>query len=257
MARFASLRKAPGHVIRILGICKIRHVARHAGRSRQVVVSFVALLAGYGRRCVPQSQQEAGDGVIEFRVQPVVRGVALLARRLERHAAGHVVRVRRALELPHVTGQAVRGHGLELTVRRVLVAGIAIHGSVCAGQREAVVMILDLLDGDVPPAHGVALRAIRTQLALVNIRVAILALVAYIIKYELDVARRAGHAHVHAAQRILGLIVIEFRNGANGPPTLGRMAVGAGDTEAAVRTLRRSGALGLSARMRRGEQDQE
>ena len=236
MARFASLRKAPGHVIRILGICKIRHVAGHAGRSPQIVVSFVALLAGYGRRCVPQSQQEAGDRVIEFRVQPVVRGVALLARSRE---CGHadVGRILYALEIRHVTGQAVRGHGLELTVGRVLVAGIAIHGSVCAGQRKAVVMILDLLDGDVPPAHGVALRAIRTQLALVNIRVAILALVAYIIKYELDVACRAGHAHVHAAQRILGLIVIEFRNCANGLPTLGRMAVGAGDTEAAVRTL--------------------
>ena len=195
--------------------------------------------------------------MVKLRVLPIIRGVALLARRLERHAAGHVVRVRRALELPHVARQAVRGHGLELTVGRVLVAGIAIHGSVSAGQRKAVVMILDLLDGNAPPAYRMALRAIRTQLALMNIRVAVLALVTYVIEHELYVARRTGNTDVHSAQRILCLIVIEFRNGANGLPTLGRMAIRAGDAEAPVRTLRRSGVLSLSARIRRGEQNQE
>jgi len=99
--------------------------------------------------------------VIELCVEPVVRRVALLAGRLECHPTGHMVRVRRALELPHVTRETVRGHGLKPTVARILVAGIAIHGGVSACQREAVVMILDLLDGNAPPAHGVALGAIR------------------------------------------------------------------------------------------------
>jgi len=59
----------------------------------------------------------------------------------------------------------------------------------------------DLLDGNAPAANGVALLAIRAQLALVDIRVAVLALAADIIEYHLHVASRAGHANVHSAQR--------------------------------------------------------
>ena len=106
-----------------------------------------------------------------------------------------------------------------------------------AGQREAVVMILDLLDGDTPSAHRVALRAIRAQLAFMDIRVAVLALAAHIVENHLNVAGRAGHADVHAAQRVGCLIVIKFRNGTDGPPALRGMAILTRDVETTVRTL--------------------
>ena len=88
-----------------------------------------------------------------------------------------------------------------------------------------------------------------------NVRVAIGAFVADVREHHFDVAGRAGHTHVHAAQRIFCLIVIEFRNSANRLPALGGVAVGARDIETAVRTLGRGDSLTLPARMQRGEQD--
>jgi len=49
-----------------------------------------------------------------------------------------VVRGRCLLEVRLMAGKARRGHGLELAVGSVLVAGIAIDRSVSAGQREAI-----------------------------------------------------------------------------------------------------------------------
>jgi len=102
MARFAILRKARACVIRILGVCKIRHVAGHARGSAEVVIPFVALLAGYWWRGVPQSQQEAGRRVVKLRIHPVIGRVALLAGRLECRSASNVVRIRGGPELLHV-----------------------------------------------------------------------------------------------------------------------------------------------------------
>jgi hypothetical protein len=98
-------------------------------------------------------------------------------------------------------------------------------------------MILDLLDGDAPSAHRVALRAIRAQLALVDIRVAVLAFVAHVVEHHLYVASCAGYTDVHPAQRIRGLIMIELRNGPDGLPTLCRVAILAREVETTVRTL--------------------
>jgi len=45
-----------------------------------------------------------------------------------------------------MAGIAHRGHGLKSAVGRVLVAGVTIDGRVSARQREAIVVLLNLLD---------------------------------------------------------------------------------------------------------------
>ena len=95
----------------------------------------------------------------------------------------------------------------------------ALHGSVSAQQRKAILVIFHLLDGDIPALNGVALCTIRAHFSLVDVGVAILAIPANIREDGLDVALGALHFFMHSAKRILGLVVIELRNGADGPPT--------------------------------------
>ena len=79
-------------------------------------------------------------------------------------------------------------------------------------------MILHALRGDVPALHGVALRAIGTHLAAVNVRVAIGAIFSNVGEDRFGVALHALHFFVHAAEQVVGLVVIEFGDGSNGAP---------------------------------------
>ena len=80
-------------------------------------------------------------------------------------------------------------------------------------------MILHALRGDVPALHGVALRAIGTHLAAVNVRVAIGAIFSNVGEDRFGVALHALHFFVHAAQRIVRAVVIKFEIGSDGTPT--------------------------------------
>ena|SRR5579863_1598526 len=94
-----------------------------------------------------------------------------------------------------------------------------------SGQRKAIIVLLDLLYRNLPSQDGMALLAIRPKLTSVNVGVAVLAALPHVSEHRLDVALRAGYCPMHAAQRISGLIVVEFRNGANRPPGCRRVAV--------------------------------
>ena len=135
---------------------------------------------------------------------------------------------------------------------------LALHRGVSAEKREAILVILNLLNGIVPTKHGVTLRAIRAHLALVNVGVAILAILPHIREYRFYVALCALHLLVHAAQRIVRFVVIEFGDRANGAPACSGVAVLARNRERSVRTT--SAALltvrKRSARGRRGEKQQ-
>ena len=76
---------------------------------------------------------------------------------------------------------------------------VALHCRVRAQQREAILVILHLLDGNIPALNGVALRAVRAHFSLVDVGMAILAILADIGKDGLDVALHALHLLVHAA----------------------------------------------------------
>ena len=186
--------------------------------------------------------------MIELRTEPVVRPVTLFASR--RVSECEVVRRCRLLELCLMAGVARRGHGLELAVGSILVTGITIHRGVGASQRKAVVVLLNILDGHAPSPDRVALLAIRAQLALVNVSVTVLAPRSDVRKHRLHVALRARNVLVHAPQRVVGLVVIEFGDGADGLPGLCGVAILTGNIQAAVWATRAGIALSLPARKR-------
>ena len=253
VALLASRGETARYVIRIRGSLKILLVARNASRARQVeVVVRMTVRAGPRRNRMSARQRESHRIVIKFRIEPVVRGVALVAG--SRVSEGDVARRRRFLEIRLMARVAHRGHDLELAVGRVLVAGIAIHRCVRAGQREAVVVLLNFLDRHSPSAHAVTLLAIRAQLMLVDVGVAVLAACPHVAEHGFHVALRTSHIPVHTAQRIAGLVVIEFRNRADRLPTLRCMTVLTGDVQIAVRTV--GSGLVRSARKRRQKKEQ-
>ena len=99
-------------------------------------------------------------------------------------------------------------------------------------------MLLDVLHRNSPPFHVVAVLAVRSKLAAVNVGVAIRAFRAGIAEHQVRVTLPAGDSFVHAAQRKLGLIVIKFGNAANRLPRGKGMAVLTGEIQVAVRAAR-------------------
>ena len=183
-------------------------------------------------------QDESGRVVVEagqVDVQPVVRRVAALAGC--RELCRNVIRVGGCREVGLVAGEARGRHRLESTGRASFVAGIAVDRSVGARQREPVVVLLNILDRDLPSPHRMALFAVRAQLALVNIGMAVLAALTNIRENHLHVARGAGDGSVHAAQRIARLAMVELGNGTDWLPANRSVAVLARDSQAAVRTV--------------------
>ena len=112
---------------------------------------------------------------------------------------------------------------------------VALCHGVRASQRKAIVVILDGLDVHRPSLHVVTLLAIRSELSAVNVSMAFGALTADVGEDHLGVALRTGNTLVHAAQRVAGLVVIEFRNGANRFPAADGVTVLTGDCQIAVR----------------------
>jgi len=109
--------------------------------------------------------------VVKVHSEPVIQVVALLAGGGE--AGGNVARAGRALEVAAVARVALRRQPLKLADGRALVAGVTLQGSVCADQRKAILVLLDLLDGNLPALHGMALLAVCPKLTAVNVSVAV------------------------------------------------------------------------------------
>lgn len=81
-----------------------------------------------------------------------------------------------------------------------------------AHERESVLVILDGLQRGLPAVHRMAFLALQSQLALVNVSVAVRALRAHIGKHQTDMALGAGDALVHRPQRISSFVVIELKD---------------------------------------------
>jgi hypothetical protein len=184
---------------RIVRLVEISQVAAYAGcgRSRE----FSAHVTGCAiERRVRARQGKASElQMVELRTHPVVHRVALLAARrqiqLNVVQAGSL-RVNKVSLMARVTGG---GKSLELPDRSALVAGSAIQRGMRPDQREAVDVLVDLLDGNVPSLDGMALLTVRAHLPLVNIRMAVSALRSHIRENQLGMALRAADAFVHTA----------------------------------------------------------
>ena len=204
-----------------------------------VVATYVTTCTGNIGMTVRQREADRGSRVVYGSSEPTVERVAGLARLRElradviRHAPTDRLR---AVQVGLVAGNASCGQPLELTDSRALVAIITLQRRVGSQQREAVLVVLHLLHGDVPTLYRVTLRAIRAHLALVHVGVAVFAILGHVGENRFDVALHALHFFVHSTQRIFRFIVVEFRNGLDRPPCRGRVAVLARDRERAVRT---------------------
>jgi len=98
------------------------------------------------------------------------------------------------------------------------VAIVTLDSRVRTQQREAVLVVLELLHSDVPALYGVTFRAVRAHFSLVHVRVTVLAVLSHLGKDRLDMALRTLHLLMHAAQRVLRLVVVKLWVSANGPP---------------------------------------
>ena len=98
-------------------------------------------------------------------------------------------------------------------------------------------MLLNLGNGDLPPSNRVTLLAVRTELAFMDVGVAILAALADTCENGFDVTLRASNVFVHATEWILSLIVIEFRNGPNRLPCACGMTILTRDVQISVGTV--------------------
>jgi len=185
--------------------------------------------------------------MVELRSHPVIHGVALFAR--DRQAQGDVINTNGlgAYEIFLMAGVAGRREALELSNRRARVALVAIDSRVCADQGEAVQVLVNLLDRNIPSLDGMALLAVCPHLPLVDVGVTVGALRTHIAEDRLGMTLRATHAFVHAAQRIFRGVVIEFRNSADRLPAANGVAVLTRNAEASVRTSRSRGRLRLPA----------
>ena len=173
--------------------------------------------------------------MVEVGVKPVIKIVAALTVRGSKGRASAGVRgIRGVLPVLKVAGIALGGETVKDSRSELFVALVALHGRVSAKKREAILMILDLLDGNVPALNGVTLRAVGTHLPAVNIGVAIRTILAYVGEDRLGVARDAFHLFMHAAKGIGGFVVVEFRNGTDRAPGSRSVAVFTGDRERTV-----------------------
>jgi len=136
---------------------------------------------------------------------------------------------------------------LELAGGAALVARVAIDRRVRAGQRKPIVMLFNLLNGDLPSPNGMALFAVGAKLPLVDVGVAILATLPNVAEHHLDVTLSTGNGSVHPPQGILCVTMIELGNGANRFPRTCGVAVLARNIETPMWTVRTTRSLRRSA----------
>ena len=147
----------------------VRHRAGRAGEillvtsnacatAQIVIIVDVAVRALAGRNRVSASQKESSRAVVELGIQPVVGRVARLAG--NRELGGNVVWVRSLQKVGLVAGVARGRQCLELAGGAPFVTGIAVDRSVSTGQRETIVVLLNILDCNRPSADAMALLAV-------------------------------------------------------------------------------------------------
>ena len=169
--------------------------------------------------------------VIKLGVEPAVHRVAALAGVGQTKSDVVEDGCEEVLLVAGVTGS---GQADELSDGCLLVALFALHQGMGSNQREAVLVVLNGLQRGLPAFDGVAIGAIGSKLATMDVGVAIGASRTYIFEHHAGVALAATHVLVHAAQRISGEIVIEFGVGTDGLPACIAMTVGAWNGERAM-----------------------
>jgi hypothetical protein len=127
---------------------------------------------------------------------------------------------------------------IELPNRAHFVARVTVHRRMSADQRKPILVLIDVVDRNLPAVGVVAEFALRPILAAMKIRVAVLTFSRGTAKNQVRVAIDTVHDGVTPAQRKSGLRVFEFQLGAEWLPALGSMAILARNLElVAMRTI--------------------
>ncbi len=122
----------------------------------------------------------------------------------------------------YVTAHAFGGEpeAVELTNRADLVAGVAVDGRMSTDQRKSILMLIDVVNGNLPTIGVVAEATLGAILAAMQIGVATLAFDGGVAEIEILMAIDALHFRVPATQRKLGSRMVEFEFGAQRLPVL-------------------------------------
>lgn len=235
MALGAGLSKACRHMVRICGALIVLQVTAHAGRAGQVeIVVHVAVGTLTRWHRMSADERKTCCAMIEVHTEPCICAMAESA--VGGEAAGSMVWIAGGLEIRRVAGVAVRRHRLKPAGRSSFVAGIAIHCCMCASQRKAIVVLLHVPNGNLPSENGMTLLTVCSQLALMDVSMAILTALSDVREHGPDVTLGARHGCVHAPKGIFRLVMVEFWNGANRSPRIGGVAVLARYIQIPVRT---------------------
>ena len=155
----------------------------------------------------PRESETPGLRVRRFGPEPGILGVAHVAR--FRISDLHMIGVCGLFVFREVARRTIRKDAI-LPPNERLMTSLAFHRGVGADQRKKVSVVSYLLPRGEPALHNVALGAIGTKLAQMDIGVAIGAILTDVRKDRVRVALRAGHSRVSAAERVLSFVVVEI-----------------------------------------------
>src|SRR5258707_3921812 len=119
---------------------------------------------------MPIGERKSRGAVVELHLQPTVRRVAQIAG--GRETCAGVVGVGSFLKVPQVARSTRGREAFILAHGSAFVTLLARDSRVRAEKGKAVLVILNLLRGNLPTEYGVTLCAVRAHFAAVNIRVA-------------------------------------------------------------------------------------
>ena len=171
MATGAILREPRRPVIWICGRVEVRQMASYAagGRRGEIVVRVTLRAIHLGVR--PRQGETCESRVIELHSHPSVHRVALLAVgwKVKRRVAGVVG----FLKVRGMAGDTFGGEAGELAVGGLLMARLTADGGVRPEKRETILVLLDVVDRDLPAFDRMTVLALCSQLSAMNIGVAV------------------------------------------------------------------------------------
>lgn len=171
-------------------------------------------------------------------VPTVHRQVTLPAVR--RKSICHMIRIARFAELIAMATYTIRGEteAVELPYRANLVARITIRDGVRPDERKPILVLIDVVNRDLPAIWVMAQFTFRPVLSPVEIRVAVLTFFWNIAEVEIGVTVHTRYFRVPPPQRESGLRVLELHIRSQWLPSLLRVTLVARNVERfSVRTV--------------------
>lgn len=195
VASLASLGKPNSRMAGIIGSLVILKVTGDARCARKIEVSVDVTLRTL-QLCMRSRQREPGEGeMVESGTLPTVHTMTLFT--CGREMQSDVIGSGGGLIVLAVTTVALGRQAQKLSGSSAFVTRITLQCSVGANERKPILVILDRLRRNLPCSYAVTLLAAGSELAAMDVGVAVCAPRARIAEDQLGVALRAEHPFVH------------------------------------------------------------